>query len=382
MFLATLHRKPLGDNDWAQVERTYEPGRVLGVFDDGAVVGTTMSFGSMLRVPGGEKLPSAAVTRVGVRADRTRRGIVSALMRAQLAACRDAGEPLAVLWASETAIYGRFGYGIASRAVSHEVDLNRARTHDDVPSTGSVRVLSVDEASKELPSLYRALDSARPGSLSRSDAWWTMIGMWWSHSESPVTVVVHTDEHGADDGFAAYNVARTPGGGFGVTMTVSELRADRPAALGALWRHLLGVDLVDSVKTSGLPLDLPVDLMVTDPRAARVAALYDELWLRIVDVPAALAARAWGAGDMVIDVTDPLLPANSGRYRVSDGSVELTSQEPDMTVDVSVLSMLYLGDRVPSELAAVGYLAADATSLPRVDAMFAIDRAPWCGTNF
>jgi predicted acetyltransferase len=323
VFLGTLHRKPLGDNDWGQVKGTYEPGRMFGVFDENALVGTTASFSSTLRIPGGAKLPAAAVTRVGVRADHTRQGIVSALLRTQLTACRDAGESLAVLWASEAGIYGRFGYGIASRFAGYELNRNRARPHDAVPSAGRVRVVAPDEAAKELPRLYRDLDSSRPGTLTRSDAWWSMVGMWWSHSNSPVTVVVHADVHGVDDGFAVYSAERAPGGGFGSTLSVWELRADRPEALGALWRYLLGVDLVDTVTFPMLPLDVPVDLMVTDPRALRVTAVNDELWLRIVDVPAALAARGWGVGELVIDVTDPLLAANSGHYRVSGGSVEL-----------------------------------------------------------
>ena len=197
---------------------------------------------------------------------------------------------------------------------------------------------------------------------------------------------MHTGLDG-DDGF----VVATPGdGGFGRRpLLVQDLHADGTAALAALWRFLLEVDLSGEVTAWGRPLDEPLELLLADPRDVTVGGVDDELWLRLVDVPAALAARGWGEADPVLlGVHDPFLPDNAGVYRIARGTAERVEPlggpvAPQLECDVGGLAMAYLGDRRPADLAATGWWTAhDPDALRRADAAFATPVVPWCGTMF
>ncbi len=316
-----------------------------------------------------------------MRADHTRRGILTALMAAQLADCARRGDVLAVLHASEATIYGRFGYGMSSR--SQNLRVTRAAFRADAPPGGTVRLLGTAEAQELVPRLYAEMGLHRAGMIERPEVWWSyardrLIG---EHQ-----VAVHTGPHG-DDGFVLYRTEdlRTfDQPNLGAALTVRDLHATGAAALAGLWRFLLRVDLVSEVRAPGRPLDDPLPAMLTDPRACAVTGVDDQLWLRLLDVPAALAARAWGPGaPVVIEVTDPQLPANTGRYRITSGGAEPTTAAADLRTGPETLAMLYLGDRVPSALAAAGRLdVVNPRALPRADSLFATGVPPWCGTPF
>ncbi len=379
LFAGALHVDPIGDDDWEQARAGYEPGRTLGVDHDGELVGTAMSFATRTALPGGSAVATAAVTRVGVRADRTRRGVLSALMARQLADARDRGEILASLRASEARIYGRFGFGVASRG--REVAVTTAgglRT----PAAGAVRMVTGDAVLPALTAVYDTLALARPGGITRPAHWWNrgMMGRWNRHH----VAAVHTGPSG-DDGFVLATAAE--GGGFASrTLQVADLHAADVDATAGLWGFLLGLDLVARVEAVLRPLDEPLDLLLADPRDVTVTGETDETWLRLLDVPAALAARAWGPGPAVrLAVHDRLLPANTGVYRIGRDGVERTGADgpADLECDVAALSMAYLGDRAPSRLAATGWWRVhDRAALPAADALFATSAPPWCGTYF
>ena len=407
LFGAVLHRAPVDDVRWARRRGSYTPGRTFGTFDpDGRLAGTTTSYPSRTAIPGGAVLPLAAVTRVGVRADRTRRGLATALMRAQLDDLRARGDALALLWASESGIYGRYGYGVATRARSVRVRASRAAVRPEAPTGGTVRLLERDEIVPVLATLHDRLALRRPGGITRTSGWWE-VGLD-RHTGDPLLAAVHTGPDG-DDGFALA-VPRWPGmfapGDDGGTLHVEDLHTAGATAAAGLWRFLLGVDLITHVE-AGLPLDDPLDLLLADPRHAVVTGVADETWLRLVDVPAALAARTFATGaapgrgsvapaaagrdaplhPVLLAVHDPLLPDNAGVYRVAADGTEragpLGACEPDLSCDVAALAMAYLGDRLPSALAATGWWTVhDPAALPRADALFATDVVPWCGTHF
>ncbi|WP_019813237.1 GNAT family N-acetyltransferase [Saccharomonospora saliphila] len=381
LFRAALHLAPVTDDQWQYARAGFQPGRTLGAVDDDApgapLVGTARSLDARLAVPGGNTVPLAAVTGVGVRADRTRRGVLTDLMRTQLADFADRGITAATLHATEGAIYGRFGYGVATRARTCTVARHTARLRPEVPVGGEVELLDLDTAVRRLPVVYAALP-ARPGGMTRPEQWWASWSAWARQATEPMSAVLH---HGHDgpDGFALYQVGRDSGGQ-GV-LTVVDLHAACASAFAGLWRYLLGVDLVHEIHTRGRPLDEPLELLFTDPRACRVTAVRDETWLRLVDVPAALRARPWrGPEPIVLEVHDPLLPANSGRYLLSADGAERTDDPADARLDVDALSMLWLGGWRPSALARAGRLAAAAPEA--VDALVAAGAEPWCGTFF
>ena len=348
-----------------------------------------MSYPSRTVVPGGGVLPLAAVTRVGVRADRTRRGLATALMRAQLDDLRARGDALALLWAIESGIYGRYGYGVATRARAVRVRASRAALRPQAPSGGTVRVLDRAEVVPVLSAVHDTLALRRAGGITRTPGWWEAYAD--RHVDDALLAAVHTDQDGTDDGFAVA-VARGPGpfgpDSAGYTLHVEDLHAADTAATAGLWRFLLGVDLIAHVEAA-VPVDDPLDLLLADPRDAVVTGPVDETWLRLVDVPAALAARSFraDAGPLLLAVHDPLLPDNAGVYRIAGEGAErvgpLGAREPELSCGVAALAPAYLGDRSPSTLAATGWWTVhDPTAPARADALFTTAPAPWCGTHF
>jgi predicted acetyltransferase len=388
LFAATVHRRAFDDAMWPRVAATYSPGRTVGVHADGALVGTATSFPSEMVVPGGAVLAMAAVTRVGVRADHTRRGVLTAMMRAQLDDTAARGEPLASLRASEASIYGRFGYGVATRCRGVRVRAEREAFRPRAPQGGSVRLLARDEIVPTLRKVHDDLALGRAGGITRPEVWW-----WGSLGRRldegvHVLAAVHSGPAG-DDGFAVAVLADPPGPLYQRTLEIIDLHAADVTATAGLWRFFLGIDLVAVLEAHQRPLDEPLELLLADPRACTTTGQDDETWLRLVDVPVALAARSFGPTEPVlIAVHDPLRETNAGVYRIADGAAERVGPlggpvRPELECAVDALAMAYLGDRSPSELVATGWWEVhDPEAVPRADAAFATAEIPWCGTHF
>lgn len=276
---------------------------------------------------------------------------------------------------------------MATRGRSVRVAASRAVLRPQAPAGEQVRLLDPADAATVLPGVHDALALRRPGGITRPDGWWetalTLLGA------DPLVAAVHTGP-GGDDGFVL--AAAVGGHGFVRDLRVLDLHAADVAATAGLWRFLLGVDLVSHVESELLALDDPLDLLLADPRAAAVTGVAEETWLRLVDLPAALAARAFparpGPADSVLlAVHDPLLPDNAGVYRLGGGTGErvapLGAVAPQLECDVAALAPAYLGDRAPSALAATGWWTVhDPAAVAQADALFATDVAPWCGTHF
>jgi predicted acetyltransferase len=386
LFRGTLQAPDVKDEDWPRAERAFEPGRSLGAFHGDTLAGTARSFAGRMAVPGGAVLPMAMVTMVGVRADHTRRGVLTGLMRAQLAGV---SEPFATLRASEGPIYRRFGYGVATRGRDLAVDRRRAVPHPGAPSAGRVRIVPLADAVPLLTEVFDRIGPDRPGWAHRPPFWWESNLAFARDLKGPAVAAVHSGPDG-DDGFAVYYVDRgshTDPHSRSV-LWLSDLVSDGGAAWSDLWRFVLSVDLVDEVRAHLRPVDEPVEWLFTDRRAVSTSQVEDEVWLRLVDVPTALAAREFGDGvdrsdSVVVEVHDGLLPANAGRYRIGDGTARRTDETAELVLDVAELAALYLGDVTPSELAMTGRLTAVKSDAPRVaDRLFAVPVAPWCGTYF
>ncbi|QUH01775.1 GNAT family N-acetyltransferase [Saccharopolyspora erythraea] len=382
LFMRSLHRPDVDDQQWERVAGRYEPGRVLGSFDEGELAGTAISLASSIAVPGGGVLPAAAVTGVGVRADRTRRGALRSLMRRQLADARESGEPLAMLHASEAVIYERFGYGVATRSRTVSLDRFRSVLRPEAPVGGRVRMVDADTAAKLLPEIYRNIGLRRTGMISRSDGWWTS---WLAALRESTVAAVHSDDDGVDDGFVLYeakaNDYRFDDGA--ITLQVLDIQGADPAVVAGLWGFLLGLDLADRI-VAIRPVDELLEWWLTDRRQCRVTSVDDDLWLRLVDVPAALSARTYGKADpVVVEVRDAFLPDNSGHYRIEPGEVRRCGDSPQLSLGVDALASLYLGDVAVSDLVAAGRVAVhDPSAVAAADRLFATAETPWCGTSF
>jgi predicted acetyltransferase len=384
MFRGTMHSLPVDDEQWAKLSsRVYQPNRMWAAFEGDDVIGIARSVDSAMVVPGGAQVPVAAVTAVGVRADRTRRGIASALLRRQLVEAGERGMPIAALHASEAVIYGRHGYGVATQERTLVIDRKRARVRNPV-TAGRVEFLELSEATRVLPEVYRRFETQRVGMIQRpSYLWATWEGVFSDRPQAPVRVAVYHGEDGVE-GFAAYQVSNPwPEDGDAV-LHVTDLMVGTDEAFRALWQHLLGVDLVDKVKAWARPLDEPVEPMLVDSRACTTQGIGDEVWVRLIDVQAGLQARKYTPGSsVVIEVVDKVLPENNGRYHVSAEGVERTDAPAGLSMDAEVLAMLYLGGWRASALARAGRIeVADPKSLAAADEVFAAEHIPWCGTFF
>jgi predicted acetyltransferase len=382
----SLHNEPFGDDRWAAMGASFPAERKFAAFDGATPIGIVSSFATELLVPGGKTLSLAAVDGVGVRADWTRRGVLTAMMARQLPDFVERGHVLAALHASESTIYGRFGYGPASSVKSVLLRKPRARWREEVPRNGRVRFVTADEAVKLVPDIYRSIGLYRPGMITRPGVWWPAEFDSRLTGAGGYQVVVHAGP-GGDDGYAMFRVVEQgtfEGPEHGAAVTIRELRASSPEAVAGLWRFLLNIDLVSEVRAGGRPVDEPVAGMLTDLRSCEVVGAGDDLWVRLVDVGAALDARGYfDAEPVVLEVHDRRLPANSGRYRVGPGGAARTDAAPEVRLDVDVLAMLYLGEWTATALAQCGRLEAlDRAALPRLDELFRSATKAWCGSNF
>ncbi|NEA36577.1 GNAT family N-acetyltransferase [Streptomyces sp. SID13031] len=337
--------------------RMFEPERTLVVADGPDIVGTTQALTGELSVPGA-LVPAAHVTGVGVKATHRRRGIMSELITRQL---REVPEAIAVLWASESGIYGRFGYGAAAYGMSYEIDLHRVGPPNVRTRPGEVSELPADGAVKELAPLLRALQERRPGISGRSDLQWQQRLEDKPDDRGGKTarqILVHRDESGAVDGYALWRgkmhwIATGPAN----EVHLEELVAIDPAAYRALWQHLLTLDLAGTLEFGFAAVDEPLQQLITTPTALN-RRLNESLWLRVTDVPRALEQRRYAvAVDLVLDVTDELIPANTGRFRLTAGETvrcELTDAPADLSLSIAELGATYLGGRHLAEFATTG----------------------------
>ncbi len=371
-------------------ERTIaEPERMLAAFEDGEIVGGASAVTFALTVPGGASVPAAGVTGVGVLPSHRRRGINTTLMRHQLDDVHARGEPLAVLFASEGGIYGRFGYGLASFMAEVNVETSHTRFVPGYRSAGRVRLLAHDEALPRMKPIYDAVSSVRPGMIAMNDRWFT----WrWTElkrdEDNPRFFAVHESDAGEPDAYAVYQVKHEwPNSIPKLELSVNEVEALTPQSYADMWRFVLDIDLVDRVNAWNRPADEPLLHLMAEPRRLRLT-LADALWVRLVDLDAALAARGYVTdGRLILEVRDGFCPRNEGRHllRVQDGvgTSAGTNAEPDLVCSATDLGAAYLGGTTFRQLHRAGQIEeVTVGALARADAIFASDPAPWSSFLF
>ena len=377
--------------DWRLV---FERDRSLAVFDGREVVATTgaVSF-DHLTLPGGTSIAAAGVTAVAVRPTHRRRGLLRALMERQLDDIAARGEAVAVLTASESVIYGRFGYGLASTNSWLRFDTAGTELVRRPDAGGRLRIVEADEAAREIPVVYEAARPRHPGALSRRPRYWQRWFLdreHWRAGASARFYVLHHAASGTPDGYLAYRAAEGQWG-HGLsdgTVIVEELDAVDDEVEAALWQYVLGIDLVRHVRADARPVDEPLRWRLADPRRLQTSSVFDHLWVRVLDVPAALSARRYGTDDrLVLEVRDPFRPANEGRYVIEGGrdgaACRPTGDEPDLALGITELGALYLGGVTATTLARAGRVEERSTgALRAADAFLASSPAPWCCTPF
>ncbi|MDG6108233.1 GNAT family N-acetyltransferase [Dactylosporangium aurantiacum] len=343
------------------IRTVLDPARYTLAELDGQIVGTAGIFTRDLAVPGAV-IPAAHVTGVSVAATHTRKGLLRRMMTSQLST---APEAIAVLWASEGRIYQRFGYGLATQNVTVRADRRELTVRGDAGvGTGTLRAAVPAEVRKELSQVYDRVLPDQPGWSSRDDAWWAHLTHDPEDRREGFTAtraVLYENADGVVDGYTRYRVRNEwDDNGPKGEVNVVELVAATPDAAAALWRFLLGVDLTRTVVKGLSSPDEPLFHLVEEPRRLG-GKIGDGLWVRIVDLPRALTARRYAAPvDVVLEVTDTLLPANAGRWRLRVGAggalvnCAPTAAPADLTCDVTDLGAAYLGGTKLGALAATG----------------------------
>lgn len=392
--IARGFQETVRDDERELYRRLTEVERSFGFQVEGRWVATFGAFTRRLGVPGGADLEHAAISEVTVHSPYRRRGLLGQMMRHQLEDCVRRGEPVATLWASESLIYGRFGFG---QAVTRHLLSGRSRELRFLPEValaGSVGELTREQFLALARKLHPGLRAERPGTFSRdSETGWEMSTVDSEGARagaSPLRYLAHFAEDGEPDGIATYRFKEgedgpSPDG----EVRVHELWAEQPTAYASLWRYLLDIDLARRFRYRNAAPDEPLRHLVADHRQV-TTELTDGLYLRVIDLPAALQARAYAAPvDVVLEVTDDLLPTNAGRWRLrSEGDpgttrVERTEDPADIALDVRELGTVYLGGTTLRELHRAGRVTELAPgAVDTTAAALTWPRSPWCPDFF
>lgn len=394
LFRARLSRAFGGDADEDDEARErflelFEIDRTVAAFDDGDIIGTGGAFSFDLTVPGGGTAGMGGTTILTVQPTHRRRGVLTAMMEYHLDEVASRGEPIAGLWASESSIYGRFGYGQATARYGVEMDTRTVVLKSPDP-TGRVRLVDAETAEPVMRGVYEQARTKKAGMLSRTDAWWRLRRMRDDESirggKSARRYAIY-EEDGESLGYATYRQKQKwedfPEG----EIHVNEMITNSPSAHRGLWGYLTNIDLFPKLEWWNSPVDDPLPFDVIDPRRVE-RKLADGLWIRLLDIPVALESRAYGVdGTLLIGVDDPFRPDNTGIYSLTVESGEakcgrVEEVEPDVECGVDVLGHLYLGGGDAYGMAHAGRIRGDGPAVSTLHRLFRTDRAPWCPEVF
>ncbi len=355
--------------------------RSIAVFDQGNIVGGAHSHRLEMSIPGASAV-TAGVANIAVQPTHRRQGVMTSMMHHQIKNIHERGEPLAALFASESVIYGRFGYGIGS--LREHWTIQRQHNGYARPHESPGRIVFVDPADipKQLPEVSRRSTEGRPGVFQKALHHWERESQAPEHrqgGQGGLFYIAYEDD-GRVDGYAKYRTS-------GTTATVNELMAVTKEANTALWRFCFDLDLTTHTEAERRPVDDPLPWTLADPRRLQ-RATRDGLWLRLIDVAAALQIRRYMASDrLVLEVLEEICPWNTGRFEL-EGSPEgatcrASGSSPDLVIPVAALASTYLGTVSFSTLAQAG-LVEERTpgALLRADRMFAVQYQPWTPHNF
>ena len=368
-----------------RMRKTLEPERTLVLRDDGRIVAATGIYTRRISVPGGE-VPLAGVTQVGVRPTHRRRGLLTTLMRRQLEDVREAGdEAIAALWASESVIYGRFGYGMATLTAEMDVSTPDAQFRTP-PERPDVQLMVAADAVELMRPIHDAARAACPGMLDREGSWWDFrIDDPESDrggAQALRAAVIEGSAYALYAGQLKFEEGRAAG-----EAGVREVVSTSPESHAAIWSYLLELDLVRRVVYELAPADDPLPHMLTEARAVQLR-VGDALWVRVVDVPRALRERAYAMPfETVFEVSDDFCPWNAGRWALRwDGETATcapTALPAAIELTVAELGAIYLGGTTLDELARAGRVnELRSGALVAASRAFRGDRAPWCPEIF
>lgn len=386
---------PYDDDFPRRVERwsrDWESERTWAYRDHSRIVATLATEGRTLTVPGpGDTTRDVevdALTGVSVAATHRRRGLLRSMITQSLQAAKDRGDALAILVAAEWPIYGRFGYAPAVFGAQYTYHSTRPLAGLPAPPAGSVRQVEADDLVGVAAAVFDAARRRRPGQVDRRGSWWDRrLGQGYEPIGKRPHWILHEGPDGPD-GVLAWKVSRDfdLSGKLGA-IEVDEFFAANDTAYRDLWGYLAGIDVINEVRLDDRPLDEPIKWLIPDGRSLSHTGTFDYVWVRLLDVAAALSARSYAVpGRVVLDVVDDATPSfGAGCYllEVDEAGVrcEATTAAPELRVDQRTLASCYLGGFRLRQLPA-GVEELSSGALDRADLMFSTPRLPWNQTGF
>ena len=357
------------------------------------IVGTGGADSYSLTVPGGATVPMAGVAYMTTSVTHQRQGAFSRMMAQIHETAIERGDIVSGLWASQSHLYSRFGYGLAVNSYDWEIDPSfGAFTHSPVVSSdesdGQVYFVDADEAAAMLPGIYDQMHKQTIGSVNRNEGRWRyeLFDEERVRGGASGLFFAICEEAGEQTGYVAYRMRRVGDSDMG-TLEVTEQVSVTDTAHATLWRFLLNFDLVGKIVAVNRPSDDPLWWMLSDPRRLDRKS-HDALWVRLLDIPKALEARTYNAdGRLKIGIVSESQPASAGTYVLeiddSKASVKKTTDKPDVIMNPADLAAIYLGGVTPGPLVEAGRIDAITTgSVAKLHGMFSTDSAPWCAHYF
>jgi predicted acetyltransferase len=366
--------------------KRFEIDRSIAAFDGANVVGTGANLTFRMTVPGGV-VSAGGVTMIGVLPSHRRQGILTTMMAELLEDSRERHEPVSILWASESSIYGRFGFGLATRHANRVVERAHATLRSEVTARGTVRLIDKSQALKQFPGVYEQVAARYPGMIERPpDRWELALADLesWRDGATANRFALY-EEAGVPLGYARYRIKEDWSDQHAQNrLDANQVVGVTNEAVRGLWRFLFGIDLVKTVSARHRPLRDPLAYLLADPRRMTFQVT-EGIWLRILDVPAALGARRYPVpGSITIEITGP--DDVAGRYHLEGGpdgaECTPTEREPDISMGVAVLGMRYLGDHDFGSLAGAGLVEGSTEALRSADLMFGWHEPAWCVVGF
>lgn len=370
------------------IKTTFEFDRSIVALDGDRFVGTGGAYSFDLTTPGG-RVPTGGLTAIAVVPTHRRRGILTDIMRYHFDEVREREEPLSVLRASESLIYDRYGYGVATIDAGFEIDRRHTAFGVELPAAGTVRLVDKEEARRLLPAIYARLGATWPGFLTRSETEWDLQLLDLEHWRDGLTAnrFAIYEEDSVPLGYGRFRVRNKWEQGHAASdLLAADLMAVTPTAESALWQFVFSVDLIKTIKTQSRPPEMLPAALLADPRRLKVKE-GDGLWARFLDVPASLAGRRYATeGHLVFEVIDPFLPEVGGVFELEGGpdgaECRRSTSEPELTFEMAALSARYLGEGSFRLLYEAGRIAGDRNAVRRADLMFGWERRPWCPHYF
>jgi predicted acetyltransferase len=368
------------EEDVKAVRTVHEISRFELALDGKEIVGVSAAYSMSVTVPGGGQLPMGGLTWVSTATTHRRQGVLATLMARTLADVDRRNEPVAMLTASEGAIYERYGFGVATQVRVTTVDRRLTQLRPEFrPKAGAVRFLEGDAAVAHATEVWPRFQRTRAGEMARDAAWHKLNFDMWAKPNGSYTPALYLAHR---DGYAVYRIDENWNDGQPAhAMRLLELAAVTADAHAALWHTLLGVDLVGSIVSRIVPIDDPLPYLLTNPRALQTTALNDGVWVNVRDVARCFSARTYGTSDrLIVDVDGTRWAIDGG----PDGGVcKRVRTRADVTTELASIGALLLGGVRPSTLAAGRRLTArNAETLRRADAFFVTGPAPHCQTPF